>query len=186
METPKIRTFIAITFPEKVIKEIKNIQAQLAKQKFKGKLTSTKNLHLTLKFLGELTHEQLEKVKEQLSKITFEKFEASLAETGIFSHNKSPRIVWLRINGEKIMQLQKQIDASLAGLFKPEERFMSHLTIARIKYVENIKKFLQNIKNIEVKKIKFQVNNFKLMSSELTAQSPVYKILQKYDANRSP
>jgi len=45
------------------------------------------------------------------------------------------RIAWIKVEGVGIWELQKRIDEALEDLFKKEERFMSHLTIARIKYV---------------------------------------------------
>ena len=174
-----VRTFICINFPDEVIKEVARVQS-LMEKRFTGKFTELENLHLTLKFLGEISKETLEKTRLELSKIKFPIFEANLEDLGTFSIKGSPKIIWIKIAGKPIYELQKQIDISLSQLFKPEERFMSHLTIARIKYIKDKEYFDQTLKNITVKKIKFPVNSFKLMSSDLKPMGPVYSLIEEY------
>src|SRR3989338_347573 len=118
-----MRAFIAVDIPEKIKREIVKIQNSLPE--FKGKTTEPENLHLTLKFLGEVNQEALEKVKNKLKSIKFEQFETEIDSIGTFN----ARIVWLHMAGCE--ELQRKIDGSLKGLFLPEKRFMSHLTIAR-------------------------------------------------------
>ena len=176
----KIRAFICIDFPQEIIKEITRIQSVLKNKLFTGKLTEPENLHLTLKFLGELSPQQLSNVKSALKKIIFPEFEASLAETGTFSFRKSPRIAWIKVGGKQIFQLQKEIDQSLEKLFPKEQRFMSHLTIARIKYVKDKQDFIDYIENLPLKKLKFTVREFKLKSSELLPLGPKYTTIKTY------
>ena len=77
------RCFISINLPEEIRKEIKKIQEQLPE--FKGKKTELENLHLTLKFLGEIDEVKIEEIKEKLKEIKIEKFETEIDEAGIFS-----------------------------------------------------------------------------------------------------
>src|SRR3989338_7311937 len=167
MEEEKTRVFICIDFPDEVIKEIARVEELVSKKKFTGKLTELENLHLTLKFLGEIDDDMLEKVKERLGKIKFKEMELKLGEIGTFSHGGNPRIVWIKIEGKAIWDLQKKIDDSLKNLFKPEERFMSHLTVARVKYAKDKKGFTDSIREINVKDVKFKIDRFSLKSSDL-------------------
>ena len=183
MQNQKIRAFICIDFPSDVIKEVARIQEIIDKKNFTGKLIELENLHLTLKFLGHITPETLDKVKESLSNINFPKLNLQLSEVGTFNYKGKPRIVWIKITGN-IFDLQKKIDESLKDLFPNEERFMSHLTIARIKYVKDKKGFIDYVSKIKPKQIKFQINNFKLKSSELKPDGPVYTTLRKYNLNK--
>ncbi|MBI2451631.1 RNA 2',3'-cyclic phosphodiesterase [Candidatus Pacearchaeota archaeon] len=182
MNNEKTRTFISIEFPDEVIKEVARIQNLIKNKKFTGKITELENLHLTLKFLGEINNENLNRVKKLLSEIKLKEFEAKLTELGTFSYRGAPKIVWIKVGGEGIFNLQKQIDVVLTSLLKPEERFMSHLTIARIKYVKDIKDFYNYIENISVKPIKFSVKSFKLKYSELKPLGPVYKTIKEFKA----
>jgi len=174
-----LRTFICIDFPDEVIKEIARLQNLIYKQKFVGKLTELENLHVTLKFLGEIPEETINKVKEKLKEIKFPELNLKIGEAGTFSIKRNPRIVWIKIKGD-IFNLQKQIDKSLNDLFPEEKRFMSHLTIARIKYTKNSEGFREYISKLKPKKLQFKTNSFKLKTSELTPKGPIYTIVEEF------
>lgn len=175
------RIFICIEFPNEVIKEVARIQEILGNWAFTGKLTELENLHLTLKFLGEITEEKLKEVREKLREIEFKRIEIGLGNVGSFSHRGKPRIIWVKLLGKGIYELQEKIDNVLSEAgFGKEERFMGHLTIARIKYVEDAKGFKEHIDGIKLKKIKFEADKFKLMESELRELGHVYKTIEAY------
>lgn len=175
-----MRVFICIDLPREIIKEVERIQNELRKKNlFHGKFTEGENLHLTLKFLGEISDEKIDEVKKKLSEIKFEKFMAYLDELGVFSSDYI-RIVWAHILGKKVEDLQKVIDEKLLGLFEKEDRFMSHLTIARVKNVKDKKLLLQALKEIKVKNIGFEVKEFYLMKSELKPEGPEYSVLDEF------
>jgi len=170
------RCFIAINIPKNIKNKIYEIQNQLPE--FIGKKTKLENLHLTLKFLGEINEDKIEKIKEKLKQTKFKKFNTTLDEVGVFSE-KFIKILWLHLTN--CTELQKQIDNSLQDLFKPEFRFMSHITIARVKKIQNKNQFLENLKKIKIPEIKFHIDKFYLMSSELSSQDPKYKIIEEYN-----
>ena len=179
------RAFIAIEVPDSVIKEVARTQEILVKQNFIGKMTELENLHLTLRFLGEIDNEKLERAGQRLREIKFNFFEAKLSEIGIFNYRGNPRIVWIKIGGKEVFELQNKIDDSLAKEgFAKEERFMSHMTIARVKYVKDKKFFLDYVKNIGIKNIKFDVDKFYLKKSELKESGPIYKDLETFNLER--
>ena len=173
-----IRTFISIDIPKEIREEIKKIQDKLPD--FYGKKIELENLHLTLKFLGEIDEEKLGAVKEKLRDIKFRKFKIEIGGIGVFSE-KFIRIVWLHLKGAE--ELQKIIDDKLKSLFKPEKRFMSHLTIARVKSLNGKEGFLEELQKIKIKKIKFAVEKFKLKKSILTSMGAVYETLKEYKLN---
>ena len=175
------RVFIAVDFTADVVKEVARVQKVLGGRRFTGKITELENLHLTLKFLGEISSEMLENVKEKLGEIKIKEFEAKLEGIGSFSFRGRPRIVWIKIGGKGIFSLQKKVDEKLEEIgFKREERFMSHMTIARIKYVKDKKGFVEYVNGIGLKDIRFQINEFKLKESELRSLGPVYRDLEVY------
>ncbi len=130
-----------------------------------------------MKFLGEINGETLEKVKVCLSKISFHKPNLKLEKIGVFSE-KFVRIVWVEIFGCE--SLQKEIDSSLSRLFKREERFMGHLTLARVKSIKDKTKFFEELKKIFIPPLNFEVKEFKLIKSDLTKEGPKYSIIEKY------
>jgi len=172
------RAFISINIPEEIRREIKKIQDKLPE--FRGKKTELENFHLTLKFLGEIKEQVVGEVKKRLREIKIEKFETEINEIGIFSE-KFIRIVWLHM--KDCDNLQKQIDNALSDLFEKERRFMSHLTIARVKNIQDRKNFLEEIEKMKIEKIKFKIDRFYLMKSELTAEGPRYSVLEEYGLN---
>ena len=181
MSEELIRSFICLEVLSEVVKEVARIQEILSKKPFQGKITELENLHLTLKFLGEISEKKVEEVKEELKKISFSSFEAKILETGIFSFRGNPKIVWIKVGGKEIFDLQRKIDEAMLKIgFKPEERFMSHMTIARIKHVKDKKAFREYVENIKTKKISWKVNEFFLKKSELKESGPVYTNLEKF------
>lgn len=177
----RVRAFICLEMPDEVIKEIARVQEEVGKRRFEGKMTELENLHLTLKFLGEIDENKVEEVKKRLAGIEFGEIECTLGRTGTFSYLDNPKIVWVKINGKGIMELQKKIDDALLGMFEKEERFMSHLTVARVRFVKDKKGFVDYISGIGVKKIKIKVGKFFLKKSELKSPGPVYSNLGEFE-----
>ncbi len=171
-----MRTFISIDFTGKVAERIQEIQKQLPE--FRGKLTEPENLHLTLKFLGDVDEETLEKVKERLKQVKFRKFFVSIEDIGVISP-KFIKIIGLHI--KDCTQLHKEIDAALAGLFPEETRFVSHVTIARVKGVENKDEFLKKLDEVKFEAMNLQVGGFELKESILTEKKPEYKTLEEFN-----
>jgi 2'-5' RNA ligase len=176
-----IRCFIALELSREAIEETENIQKIVkGKKLFAGKFTDPENLHLTLKFLGEISEEKLGEVKKKLKEIKFKEFQASLGEVGTFI-NRYNSILWIKLQGKEIWDLQKEIDNRLVELgFVSEERFMSHITIARMKKIFGKRELLEYVKNIKVKKINLKIKDFCLKKSELKPEGPVYSDLEKY------
>lgn len=170
-----MRIFIAINLPEEIKKKIIEIQNKLPE--FIGKKTEFENLHLTLKFIGEVSEEQIKIVKEKLRKIKIKKFNAKINNIGVFSETFL-KIIWIKI--ENCEELQEQIDEALSGLFEKEKRFMGHLTIARVKSCKDRKTTIEEIKRLKLNE-EFLVNEFELMKSDLKREGPVYEVLEKYN-----
>lgn len=92
------------------------------------------SLHITLKFIGEQTAEQVEAIKHVLSKVEAPGFEIALRGWGFFPPVKAPRVFWIGMDGPPALAgLAAAIDAATASLGIPaEERaFSPHLTLAR-------------------------------------------------------
>ncbi len=185
-----MRCFICIDLPREIINEAERIQHELKKKNiFIGKFVEGENLHLTLKFLGEINEEKVEEVKRRLKEIKFKSFMAYLGELGVFSSNFI-RIVWMHILGKKVEELQGLIDESMKEIGFDKEsqsksryssrqhgRFMSHLTIARVKAVKDKRLFLEELNKIKTQNLGWKVNEFYLMKSELKPEGAVYDIL---------
>ena len=95
---------------------------------------------------------------------------------GVFSQ-EIIKIVWVKIT---TIPLQQLIDNCLNDIFKPEHRFMGHVTIARVKKLKDKDKFLKLINSTNINMITFIVREFYLKESILTKEGPIYKVIRKY------
>lgn len=77
-------------------------------------------------------------------------------------------------------KLQQEVEKVLEGLFEKEKRFMSHLTIARVKEIKNKKSFADTLSKIKLKSMDFNVDRFFLMQSKLEHTGPVYIVLKEF------
>ena len=173
-----MRLFIAIDFDE--LKDYFNeLQSLLPKN---AKLSFTKAFHLTLKFLGEVQPNDAEIVINILKNVKFKPFSVRLDSIGIFPTENYIRVVWVGLKPEdKILELQKNIDESLKSLFKKEKDFKAHITLARVKYPEDKKSFIEQLKRIKVESGKIGIKDFRLIKSTLTPKGPVYENLAVFE-----
>jgi 2'-5' RNA ligase len=171
-----MRLFIAVEIPEQVKQVLLAAQEQL---KLEGRMTKTKEFHLTLKFLGEVPEEKLEPLKQSLETIKFSPFNLELDAIGAFPKKHNPRVVWAGLTPhEEINNLQKQIDKATQSLgFEQDSKFHPHLTLARIKFCNNKKEFAGLLDSIKLQPAEFKIDSFKLIKSTLTPQGPIYETL---------
>ena len=176
-----MRLFIAIEIPEDVKDYISGIQGKIG---YEGiRLVKKEQMHLTLKFLGGVQPEKAEKVKEWLKKIKFEPFSMFLDSMGVFPNENYIRVVWIGLKPEdEILRLQKDIDEKLKKLFKKEKGFKAHITLARVKFIEDKKGFVEKLKKIKIEKKRIDVNNFKLIRSNLSPKGAVYENVEEFGA----
>lgn len=172
-----MRCFIAVNVDNPLVSsfigELSEVGAQL-------RPVNPENLHLTLKFLGEVPDESIDGIKKAMddSFSNFEPFEASLEGTGAFPSTNYMRVVWvgMKENSERIIEMQKALDENLAPLgFSKEKKFHPHLTLARVKSQrgkEKLKVFID--KNKERSFGKLKVDSVKLKKSVLSPKGPTY------------
>lgn len=173
-----MRLFIAISISKEAKEEAINIQEKI-KRLEKLTLVSKENLHITLKFLGEV--EDSEKIIEKLNNIQFKQFSLKATNIGFFPNNKYIKVVWIGFVGNKILTLQKQIDKTLEENFKKDKNFITHATIARVKYLSPEERTKMNeLKTISLTSSEFKVNSFKLMRSTFTSKGLCYEVLKTF------
>ena len=169
-----MRLFIAVDFNE-FEGYFHELQSLLPKN---AKLNLTKVFHLTLKFLGEVQPKDAKAIIRVLKPIKFDGFHLFLDSIGVFPSESYIRVMWVGLNpADNILDLQKVIDDSLKSMFKKENCFKPHITLARVKYVEDKKSFAEKLKNIEVEKKKIEIKEFKLIKSTLSPKGPSYEDL---------
>ena len=169
-----MRVFICVELSDEARKEIARIIEKIEQTGLiNAKYVEPENLHLTLKFLGEVEDSKIEEIKKQLNKIKFKKFKARLGSLGVFTPQYI-KILWVELLGEEIYKLKQEVDKLLESLFPEEKGFSSHVTIARVKSLKDRRVFLDMIQKEKLTG-EFEVSNIKLKSSTLTPEGPVYE-----------
>jgi 2'-5' RNA ligase len=175
-----MRCFVGFELPPKTAKLVSNIQKDINLQNLlTGKFVEEQNLHLTLKFLGELKESQVKQVSAALHRIKHPTMKCSLANLGVFDE-KYVRVVWIGIKSEGIFSLHKDIDFELAHYFPADSKFHSHVTLVRPKKVEKAK-LLDYLAKYKVLQETFDITEFKLKSSQLTPLGPIYTTLDTFN-----
>ncbi len=166
-----MRLFIAIDLPDNVKEHLRGLQAALPQ----AKMSRTHDFHLTLKFLGACDEHRRKKVEEQLQYISFQPFEAQMENIGTFG-GKIPRVLWVGLKvPPRLKETAYEIEDRMEKLgFEKERRFIPHVTLARIKFIENPARFLENLNKISVDPISFPVSRFHLFESRLSPKGALH------------
>lgn len=165
-----MRLFVAVKIPEHVSEEFRKIQSLMQSSGLK----LVKDFHLTLKFYGEVEESKVDALKQELAKIKFEPFEASLSNVGVFPNMHHINVVWVGLEPEQKFR-------EIADKIEKDERFKAHVTLARVKFLKNKPEFKQKLESVKVPKLSFKVDKFYLIKSTLTGEGPVYEDLGEFN-----
>lgn len=134
-----IRSFIAIDLPAKIQTRLDKVSAQLQErlEDVPVRWVPVENIHLTLKFLGDVSESNLEVLKDVLRTVVanYDKFEISIGGMGAFPQARRPRVIWIGIESPpELASIQRNIESETARLGYARERrpFSPHLTLARV------------------------------------------------------
>jgi 2'-5' RNA ligase len=134
-----MRTFIAVELPQTVRAGLVTLQGELAKAQADVKWVEPENLHLTLKFLGEITDEQRQAIESLLKRVADheEPFTLGLGGVGAFPSVTAPRVIWVGLGEgeEPVARVAQMIEEGgrAIGLRREERPFATHLTLGRVR-----------------------------------------------------
>lgn len=170
-----MRLFVAIDIPKEISQELRELQ-----RKFKGlaKIKMVSSFHLTLKFLGDVEENKVDEIKKRLKEISFESFDLVLEDVGVFPNENNMKVIWVGALSKEVNDLQGKIEDKLSNLFPRDERFQSHLTIGRVKFIKKLDEFKEKLKMKYSNS--FKVENFKLIKSVLTKDGAKYTVLEVF------
>lgn len=169
-----MRIFIGIDIPIKLKKAISEIQTELCTHGIRT--IETENMHITLKFLGEVDQKKISAINCKLTEIKHHKFEIFVKGIGVFPNENYAKIIWVGCESEELVKLVEKINNKLNEF--PKEGFKGHITIARIKKKIELKHFLEKYRDWKFGR--FKVEKFFLMKSELFPSGPKYKMIAEY------
>lgn len=176
-----VRCFVAVDVEDPtIVSRVASIQEQLEATGAKLKLVELENLHLTLRFIGEIPRELVEKVAEALKLVEFSPFTVRFVGLGAFPNPRRPRVVWVGVEegARELAELSAKVNSALAKLKlpKPEEEFTPHLTIARVKSgVGSLPDLIEKSRGLEFGSM--VVDRIRLKKSTLTPRGPIYETL---------
>ncbi|MCK4941094.1 RNA 2',3'-cyclic phosphodiesterase [candidate division WOR-3 bacterium] len=176
-----MRTFLAVEVPEHIRKKIDDFIQIEAKRELPIKWVKFDNLHITLKFLGEIDEKKKVEITPVIREIgkRYSPFNAQLTGLGCFPNPRNPRVLWLGVKegSEMLCNIAAEIEKALARFgFKEEKRFHPHLTIGRIKTFCKIDHILEKAITSEP----FSVNALTLFKSTLKPDGPIYTALDEF------
>lgn len=162
------RLFIAIDLSESVKNAIKSICGALPDARW----VDVSQLHLTLRFIGEVDDAAFDSIKSSLAEITETRFSLTLRGVGCFPPKRPPRVLWVGIeDNETLIRLAETVEQVLvrkSGIEPERRKFSPHITIARFRETSLSKVTDYLARNSSFSTETFPVDAFYLYSSKLT------------------
>lgn len=197
-----IRAFIAIELPEELKQQIAALQENLKRSGADVKWVEPRNLHLTLKFLGNIEEAQVAPLTEALrsSRLLPPPFSLTFEGIGAFPKTTSPRVIWVGLT-KGCKELERLVEAvetvcEEARFPKEERPFKAHLTIGRlparrtarqagIRWRDRLALLIKRIQVAEFRSSSSaRIDRLILFQSTLSPQGPTYTPLAEIPMGR--
>lgn len=181
-----IRSFISFDIgDEAVLERMSDVQSLLVETGAGLKLVKPKNIHMTVRFLGNITPSMVEKIFGEMKKVEFTPFDVKIHGIGVFPHFRYIRVVWAGMTGgaDEMRSVFSQLEPRLRRLgFAPDRKgFSPHLTIARVKSMKNKAELVKCIKeNADCEFGTVRAECLRLKRSNLTPKGPIYSTLKEF------
>jgi RNA 2',3'-cyclic 3'-phosphodiesterase len=175
----RIRSFVALALPEPNLAALERHLAECAREAPRYRWVERDSLHLTLRFLGNLEPETLERVRAELASVRGAPFTVALDGRGTFGPRAAPRVVWIGVSAglDGCASLAARVEAACqrAGLEPEPRRFQAHVTLARARSEGDRLPPLPDPPALTP----WTVEDFALYESRLR-QQPRYVVMERY------
>ncbi|MEM1582016.1 MAG: RNA 2',3'-cyclic phosphodiesterase [Candidatus Bathyarchaeia archaeon] len=180
-----VRSFIAFDIDDSnVIKNLERIQSVLLETGADLKLVKPENIHITVRFLGEIPSFMIDGVYGEMNKVNFSPFDIEIKGLGVFPNMRHINVVWagIRKGANELRNIYYQLEPNLQALgLKPDDKgFSPHLTIARVRTGrkrDELAKMIRDFENYDFGIVKARC--LRLKKSVLTPQGPIYSNLRE-------
>jgi 2'-5' RNA ligase len=182
----QIRSFIAFDIEnDMVLKRFSAIQKLLSELNLELKIVEPQNIHVTIRFLGNISPTMVDKVHDAMKSVKFSPFQIHLYGLGVFPSLNYPKVVWVGMTqgADQVKSLFNQLEPQIQALGFPREAhgFSPHLTIARVKTGKN----KQRLAEFVTKKSEYNLGTInayclRLKRSHLSPKGPTYSTLKEY------
>jgi len=182
------RMFCAVELPEVIRTRIERHIEQVRKAVPESQpgWTQVNNIHLTLKFFGNVEHARVNRITDALSRAieNVSQFKVSIGGAGAFPNNRQPRVLWIGINdsGGQLKRLHESIEAECArkGFEREARAYRPHLTIARIRKREGARELAEANQNLGFAPAEMLVTELLLFRSELSSKGSRYTVVSRH------
>ncbi len=170
---------------ELILTKLSAVQKLLVETGADLKLVSPQNIHVTIRFLGDMSPNMVEKVFNAIKNVKFTPFSVQLCGLGVFPSINYPRVVWAGMTQgvEQLKSIVTQLEPQIQALGFPKDKygFNPHLTIARVRSSAN----KQHLAELVTKKAAYDfgvisANCLRLKRSQLSPKGPTYTTLEEY------
>jgi 2'-5' RNA ligase len=183
----QVRTFVALPLPAELRTAIDAAVAPWRRIHAPVRWVPAANMHLTLKFLGEIPRTRIPRIAEALRSATRSctRFTLRFGPLGAFPGWRRPRVIWLGVEEcpAALETLQAAVEQALVNLgFPPERRaFTPHLTLGRVKAPRGLEKLLSALQSARALTLPaIAVDAVRLYKSELRRTGAVYSVLEAF------
>jgi len=170
------RLFVAIDLPEEMRGQVSSLYYGFPKTRW----TPSEQLHLTLRFIGEVDGLLFRQIVDNLETLEFSPFTLQFNGLGYFPPRRHPNILWVGVSkNEALTRLQRRLETRLVKIgLEPERRkFHPHLTIARLSPSTSLAKLADYLAlNGAFTLPPFTIKEFHLYSSQLTRQGAHHQV----------
>lgn len=177
------RAFIALELTAQVHQELTRAQNQLKASEADVKWVNPEDIHLTLKFLGNVSLELIAEIKKILEELAREHraFQLEIKNLGAFPKIEYPRVIWAGIAGgsEHSISLAQDLEKRLIKVgFLPEKRpFKPHLTLGRVRSSHKRNQLRELLQSVKLTPKTMQAEKLTLFKSTLTPEGAIYQPL---------
>lgn len=183
-----IRSFIAVPLAPDLWARVEEWQSEFRATGADVRWVPVKDMHFTLKFLGDVAVAQVSQVRLKCAARAAQAapFRVCLQGTGVFPHPRRPRVVWIGTaeGASELAALAAGLEEDLAALgFAPERKpYRAHLTLGRCRSTRGLGGLLAALEaRREAVLGEMRVDHFHLMQSELTPQGALYTVLERFE-----
>jgi len=183
-----IRSFVAFDIDSKqVLNRLCEAQSNLLRSGADLNLVEPRNIHITLRFLGDITPSMVDKIGQEMQNITFKSFDVEIKGVGVFPNLRYAKVIWAGIQEgeEELGEIFGQLEPRLRLLgFAPDTKgFSPHLTIARVRSGRNKSELTTSVTEMNAFEFgKVKAESLRLKKSVLTPQGPIYSVLKETHA----
>lgn len=186
--TEEWRTFCAIELPPDVRSQLANHARRLreAVPEASASWSKPENIHLTLKFFGNVDTRKLSKISTAASRVVkeFSTFQVKIGGTGVFPKASRPQVLWIGVEDSsgRLSELQRRLEEEFVveGFNKEGRAYRPHLTIARLR-PDGARKLAETHLQTKFDFTEIRVNECILFRSQLNPKGSIYTVISKHE-----